>query len=54
MRAGLSSMTGVLAVSACRLLLADGPASLQVPGEEPVPVVPFELRDAGVPPHVSV
>ena len=29
-------------------------ASLQVPGEEPVPVVPLERRDAGMAAHVGV
>src|SRR6266498_1722900 len=32
----------------------DGPASLQVPGEEPGPVVSLELRDAGVPAQIGV
>ncbi len=32
----------------------DGPASLQVPGEEPVRLLPGVLRDAGMPAHIGV
>lgn len=51
---GLSSMSGIVAVPPTVRCPPDGPASLQVPTEEPVPVLHLEPRGAEVPAQVGV